>query len=443
MALPHIVLIVDDEPVGRETLEALLLAEGYQLAFAANGPEALAQAAALNPDVILLDVMMPGMDGFEVCRRLRASPAVAEVPVIFVTALDDRDARLRGIEAGADDFVTKPYDRAELRLRVRTITRLNRYRRLHAERLRLAWAIEQADDGYVILEVGDRIASANPRARLYLGLPDDPQLPIPGTFLGWVRRQYRCEPSKAWVDWPASSPSLTPRYLIRPETPTARGFWLQVENSDPAWHADMARVVRLRDVTAAMATQRDMRAFHHMLAHKLRTPLDHMLGTMTVLADDSDVMSHEEIVSWARDGLAGVERLHSEIEDILQYLSAFDLGEVRTSFPLAAFPAVLDRIAREYGGAAVTVLVQDDLAVASIGLSSQAVELIVGELIENARKFHPTHTPTIEVRVSSPTPGQVHLQFYDNGLTLSPEQLTNVWTPYYQGQELRSSFQTL
>jgi DNA-binding response OmpR family regulator len=152
MALPHIVLIVDDEPVGRETLEALLLAEGYQLAFAANGPEALAQTAALNPDVILLDVMMPGMDGFEVCRRLRASPAVAEVPVIFVTALDDRDARLRGIEAGADDFVTKPYDRAELRLRVRTITRLNRYRRLHAERLRLAWAIEQADDGYVILE---------------------------------------------------------------------------------------------------------------------------------------------------------------------------------------------------------------------------------------------------------------------------------------------------
>ena len=403
MALPHIVLIVDDEPVGRETLEALLLAEGYQLAFAANGPEALAQAAALSPDVILLDVMMPGMDGFEVCRRLRASPAVAEVPVIFVTALDDRDARLRGIEAGADDFVTKPYDRAELRLRVRTIIRLNRYRRLHAERLRLAWAIEQADDGYVILEVGDRIASANPRARLYLGLPDDPKLPIPGTFLEWVQRQYRCEPSKAWADWPASSPGLTPRYLIRPETPTARGFWLQVDNSDPALQADMARVVRLRDVTAEMATQRDMRGFHHMLAHQLRTPLNHMLGTMTVLADDSDVMSHEEIVFWAKDGLAGVERRQSEIEDILQYLSAFDLGEARTSFPLAAFPAVVDRIAREYGVPAVTVLVQDDLDVAWSGLSSQAVELIVGELIENAKNF----TQRIPRRSKSESPAQL------------------------------------
>jgi two-component system cell cycle response regulator len=108
---------------------------------------------------------------------------------------------------------------------------------------------------------------------------------------------------------------------------------------------------------------------------------------------------------------------------------------VRTSFPLAAFPAVVDRIAREYGVPMVTVLVQDDLDVAWIGLSSQAVELMVGELIDNAKKFHPTHTPTIEVRISSPPPGQVHLQFCDNGLTLSPEQLTNVWTPYYQGEK--------
>jgi two-component system, cell cycle response regulator len=261
------------------------------------------------------------------------------------------------------------------------------------------------------------------------------RLPIPGTFLGWARRQYRCEPSEAWADWPASSSSLTPRYLIRPETPTARGFWLQVENSDAALHADMARVVRLRDVTAEMASRRDMRAFHHMLAHKLRTPLNQMLGTMTVLADESDVMSHEEIVSWARDGIAGVERLQREIENILQYLSAFDLGEVRTSFPLAAFPAVLDRIAREYGVPAITVLLQDDLEVAWISLSSQAVELVAGELIENAKKFHPTHTPTIEVRVSSPTPGQAHLQFRDDGLTLSPEQLAKVWTPYYQGEK--------
>jgi len=125
-----IILIVDDEQIGRDTLEALLIGRGYDLAFANDGPEALAKAAELTPDLILLDVMMPSMDGFEVCRRLRADPLLAEVPIIMVTALDDRDYRLQGIEAGADDFVSKPFDRVELRARVRTITRLNRYRQL-------------------------------------------------------------------------------------------------------------------------------------------------------------------------------------------------------------------------------------------------------------------------------------------------------------------------
>src|SRR6185503_9985061 len=96
------ILIVDDESGGRETLEALLITQGYSLAFASNGPEALAKAAALMPDLILLDVMMPEMDGFEVCQRLRADPLLAEVPVIMITALDGRDSHLSGIEAGAD-----------------------------------------------------------------------------------------------------------------------------------------------------------------------------------------------------------------------------------------------------------------------------------------------------------------------------------------------------
>jgi signal transduction histidine kinase len=88
----------------------------------------------LRPDLILLDVMMPGMDGFEVCRRIRAAPALAEVPIILLTALDDRDSLLKGIEAGADDFLSKPADRREIRARVRTITRLNRYRTLMEQR---------------------------------------------------------------------------------------------------------------------------------------------------------------------------------------------------------------------------------------------------------------------------------------------------------------------
>jgi diguanylate cyclase len=128
------ILIVDDEPSARDTVEALLLKEEYQLDFANDGYEALKIAESVQPDLILLDVMMPGMNGFEVCRRIRATPTLAEVPIIMVTALDDRASLLLGIEAGADDFLSKPIDRQELRLRVRTIIRLNRYRTLVKQR---------------------------------------------------------------------------------------------------------------------------------------------------------------------------------------------------------------------------------------------------------------------------------------------------------------------
>jgi signal transduction histidine kinase len=128
------VLIVDDNPTARETLVAILEGEGYDLQLAKDGVQALRILRQIQPDLILLDVMMPGMDGFEVCRRIRATPQLAEVPIILLTALDDRDSLLRGIESGADDFLSKPADRRELVARVRTITRLNRFRTLTEQR---------------------------------------------------------------------------------------------------------------------------------------------------------------------------------------------------------------------------------------------------------------------------------------------------------------------
>lgn len=128
------ILVVDDESGPREILGKLLTEQGYNLAFATSGEEALVKAAELTPDLILLDVMMPDIDGFTVCQRLRSDPLLAEIPVIMITGLNDRTSLLQGIEAGADDFISKPFDPVELEARVRVITRLNRYRRLHLER---------------------------------------------------------------------------------------------------------------------------------------------------------------------------------------------------------------------------------------------------------------------------------------------------------------------
>jgi signal transduction histidine kinase len=156
------ILIVDDSMSARETMLALLDGQGYELVTANNGPDALQLADSIQPDVILLDVMMPGMNGFEVCRRIRSAPELAEVPIVLITALDDRDSLLQGIEAGADDFFTKPMDRQELLVRTRTILRLNRYRKLAEQREKLR-------------EMAGRVVAAQEGERLHISreLHDD------------------------------------------------------------------------------------------------------------------------------------------------------------------------------------------------------------------------------------------------------------------------------
>ena len=124
---PARILIVDDERQNRRLLEIMLGPEGFELLTAASGEEALALVARQNPDLILLDIMMPGMDGYRVVCEIKGDPATRNIPIIIVSALDDRLARMRGLSAGAEDFLTKPVDRVELFMRVRNLLRLKAY----------------------------------------------------------------------------------------------------------------------------------------------------------------------------------------------------------------------------------------------------------------------------------------------------------------------------
>lgn len=429
MNRPASILIADDEALGRTMLEALLTSEGFTLWFAENGQQALDLAIAHVPDLILLDVMMPGMDGFEVTRRLRARPDSAEVPIILVTALDDRDSRLQGIEAGADDFITKPFDRIELRARVRSITRLNRYRRLMAERSQFTWVVEHSEDGYVLVDRDGQIRFANERARIYLGLPGDQELG--GAFLDWAQRQYQLEPPEQWSDAPSAGAA---RFLVRPETSTATAFWLRVDqlNADPH-HG--GQVIRLRDVTAEMTSVRNTRTFHSLVAHKLRTPLNHLLFGLQLLSEDVAGMERTEIENWSRIAFDAAERLHQQVEGVLDYIGTKRVLAFETSFTLGDLPGLVKTIGESQGLAGISVAVGDDVREERVRLPAQTLELMLIELLDNAKKFHPNGTPQVELHAGRSDAAMANVRISDDGLTLSPEQLVQMWSPHYQGEK--------
>lgn len=153
------VLVVDDIMSNVKLLEAKLTAEYFDVVTAFNGLECLARMEESVPDIVLLDVMMPGMDGFEVCRRIKSNPKIAHVPVVMVTALDQPADRVAGLEAGADDFLTKPVDDAALFARVRSLVRL----KLMTDELRMR---ESTGQSMGLLDPADNLLDASPAGRI-------------------------------------------------------------------------------------------------------------------------------------------------------------------------------------------------------------------------------------------------------------------------------------
>ena len=429
------ILIADDDPVARESLSTLLIYGDYELKFATDGREALNTALTWLPDLVLLDCMMPWMDGFTVCRHLREYPQTAEVPIIIITALDDQDSYLHGIKVGADDFISKPFNRTILRNRIRTITRLNRYRHIVSERTKFEQVVNQVSNGFLLINEDDKILFANPSARHYLGLSSENDLSIHTGFREIAQMQYQCQPIKAWENWPQPAIPAATRYFILPETDTARDFWLQVEilgSIDTG--TENAQIISLTDVTAQMSSICNVSRFHALITHKLRTPLISIVSGLELLANKNLAAEQTPgVIELARKGVA---RLQNDINQIIKYLTVPALSCGGHGCEIEIFLTLLNQVCQSLD---IQLASHSHLTAVdnthSICLTPQAMEIILSEILGNARKFHPQNRPTIDLDLTTLPTQEIRIQISDNGRCLSPEQLAQVWQPYYQGDK--------
>jgi DNA-binding response OmpR family regulator/anti-sigma regulatory factor (Ser/Thr protein kinase) len=435
---PTTILTIDDDARVRETLDQLLTCPQNQLAFASSGEEGLRRASELKPDLILLDVMMPGMDGFEVSRRVRADAALAEIPVLMITALDDRNSRLKGIEAGADDFIQKPFDSTELRARVRTITGLSRYRKLVAGRARAQWLMDNSQDATLVVDPLLFVRYMNRAARKLMQLRPG-EIPEPH-LMEMLCKHFRCEPRQAWATWleqPATAPR-PPLLLFRPATASAPLAWHEVwvlGATDTGLAPEF--ILQIRDVTRVIQERLNGWSFERSVSHKLATPLTGVMGFVDILRRemlpqirDAEVIQYLDLLGKSAD------RLHGAVMDVLRYAEVANQPAEPQRFSIAQLPAVIGTAAAGTGVSDLEV----DLAVTHqdlhVPLSEQTVELILTQLFENAVKFHPRRQPKIKLSATCNIQRQgVVLRVEDDGVTLSSEQLEQVWKPYFQAEK--------
>ncbi len=239
------ILVVDDIAQNVKLLADLLAVKGYAVVTASSGEEALAKVASEAPDLVLLDVMMPGMSGYDVCRALRAAPATALLPVVLCTSLDPQQERINGIAAGADDFLGKPVNQPELFARVQSLLRI---RRLHEETQRQARELAQW--------------SATLERRVAEAVQENERL-------ARLKRFFSPKLAELIVDGSGEDPLKSRRREIVVVYTDLRGFTAFAETSEPeelmrtlgAYHAAMGRLVLAHEATLERFTGDGMMVF--------------------------------------------------------------------------------------------------------------------------------------------------------------------------------------
>ncbi len=276
-----VILVVDDQFQNIELLEAYLVPQGYEIVRAASGEEALEKLVNNQIDLVLLDVMMPGMSGIEVLQKLRANEKTKAIPVVMVTVLKETEDKVKALEAGCDDFISKPVDKVELLARVKSILKISYYLRQLAEKDKFKAVVDKLSDGIAICSPDYLIKDSNAAILKYLNIADSVNVNLVETLFA----NYSVSVNKErLMDLTITHKTFD---IVREETETSEALYLET-NLDVIKNSVgelLSIVFILRDVTIARKEELLKQDTLTLISHKLRTPLGVISGKIALLQD--------------------------------------------------------------------------------------------------------------------------------------------------------------
>lgn len=426
------ILLVDDDPLALDLLSELLADEPYDVRKATSGSQALKMAEEDPPDLVLLDVVMPGTDGYEVCRRMRSHPVLAPVPVVMVTGQSVEESAVKGQKVGAEDVVAKPFRLAELKLRIKTIIQLNRYRVLQGERERFQWVVENSRSGYVMVNGEGRVTYVNPVASELIGVSPERLGEESPLLLPLLDKRFVRVTDEAWSSWPGIGDNA---YLVQPQTEKRSARWIRVFPMRGRGGGDQG-IFRLTDESERFRLENSAWSFETMVAHKLRTPLNGVLGAVQFLASDGRNLDPETVEEMARAALDSTQRLNRAIEAIISRVQGAD-REPASRHPVGELVKhCFAQATRACEIQPVEIACDSRCARARVTMSEDHLLMIAHEICENSRKFHPQSSPQLKATISPGVQGRVQVVVEDDGPGVDPRYLADLNAPYFQAERL-------
>jgi two-component system, cell cycle response regulator len=408
------ILIVDDYPANIKLLQRNLESAGYETVSAADGEEALVKVAGEKPDLILLDIMLPKLDGFEVCRRLRADEATAVIPIIMITALTETEDRIRGLESGADDFISKPVDRGELLARVKSLLRIKYYRSMLSEREKFHAVIQDLSHGIIITDGQWRVQTISRRGAELLGFPSEEGLE--GKDLAELFAAFQVEPSLE-----ALRLSLTRSVTVdltqedvRPPKYLA-GRYTRIEGGrGELYNAALV----FRDVTELKRKEKLKRDVLRLFSHRLNTPLANIIGRLSLIKSGKLGDVPPALVQPIDVSLVWAQELWDLIKKVLDYAN-LTATEIERAGQLIPLPELVDRlrerVTSRYPDTTVEWAMNFPAEFPRARAPEELLALVIDNLMDNAVKYAGRKDVKVEISAREIEDRQLEISVRDNG----------------------------